>query len=389
VGGLVLLGLFNVALVGGAIGLAVAVVRRRGVAPRTVAWLVAASAYEILLGAANVRTQVFGFPLFVGVLALLIADAREPSSRVFLVVPLLVLWANLHGSVVVAVCLVLLRAAVGLKESALRARSLVLAAAAVVAAVVTPYGLGIVGYYQHTLLNPSFAQLVTEWRPMSLSIATAPVMVVAAGAVWLTARHTRRLGLFAVIAELALVALAFLAVRNAVWLGFGSLMLLGPALEAEIGSREASNERLNTIFAFAGAAFLAISVLAVASRGAEALTKAFPTAAGDAVAQAANSDPSARVFADERFADWLMFEHPELVGRLAYDVRFEQLTPKQLLSTVEWKIQLTDHWRAAARGARVIVVALPKGKRVQHALLRDRRLRRSYVDRRLAVFVRG
>jgi hypothetical protein len=363
--------------------------RRTGVAARTVAWLVAACAFEILLGAANVRTQVFAFPLFVGLLALLLADVRRPSGRVFLVLPLLLLWANLHGSVLVAAGVVLLRVAVGLRDPALRARSLALGVGAVVASLATPYGVAIGGYYQHSLLNPSFGQFVTEWRPMSLSVATAPVMLLAAAAVWLTARHTRRLGLFAVLAELALVALAFMAVRNAVWLGFGSLMLLGPALEAEIGSSKFSSRRVNAAFAKAGSAFLVIAIAAVASRGTAALTKAFPTTAGDAVASAAAGDPSVRVYADERFADWLMFQHPSLVGHLAYDVRFEQLTPKQLLSTVEWKIQVTDHWRAAARGARVIVVALPKGKQLQSVLLKDRGLQPTYSDSRLAVFVRG
>jgi hypothetical protein len=387
-GGLVLLGFSTVALFAGALAGAVVFVRRTDVGVRTVAWLVAASAYAILIGSANVRTQVLVYPLFVGLLALLLNDVRQPSRRVFLALPLLVLWGNLHGSVSLAAALVLLRAVVGLRDRALRVRSVALALGAAVASVATPYGLAIGGYYEHTLLNPTFRLFVTEWRPVSASIVMAPVMLLAAGALWLTARHTRRLGLFAVLAQLALIALAFVAVRNIVWLGFGTLMLIGPALEAEFGGRGRSNGRINTILGVAGSVFLVVTIAAVGSRGTAGLTRAFPAAAGNAVAGAVAADPSARVYSDERFSDWLMFQHPSLVGRLAYDIRFEQLTQKQLVAITNWKIQLTDHWRAAARGARVIVVALPGGESLERTLRRDSALRERYTDTRLAVFVR-
>jgi hypothetical protein len=55
---------------------------------------------------------------------------------------------------------------------------------------------------------------------------------------------------------------------------------------------------------------------------------------------------------------------------------------------VQWKSQITDHWRLAARGAHVIVVALPRGRALQRTLLRDSRLRQTHADAQLAVFVR-
>ena len=64
--------------------------------------------------------------------------------KVSLLVPVVLApWANLHGSVAVAAGLVLLRAAVGLRDPALRARSLALALGGVVASVATPYGVAI------------------------------------------------------------------------------------------------------------------------------------------------------------------------------------------------------------------------------------------------------
>jgi hypothetical protein len=52
-----------------------------------------------------VRTQSFAYPLFAAFLLLLLDDARAPGRRVLLALPLLVLWANIHGSVVLGAAL--------------------------------------------------------------------------------------------------------------------------------------------------------------------------------------------------------------------------------------------------------------------------------------------
>ena len=46
-----------------------------------------------------VRAQLFSLPLFALVVLLLRAEARQPSRRIWLVVPLIALWSNLHGAV--------------------------------------------------------------------------------------------------------------------------------------------------------------------------------------------------------------------------------------------------------------------------------------------------
>ena len=48
-----------------------------------------------------VRAQLFSLVLFCVVLLLLRAEARSPSWRIWLLVPLTALWANLHGAVLV------------------------------------------------------------------------------------------------------------------------------------------------------------------------------------------------------------------------------------------------------------------------------------------------
>ncbi len=78
------------------------------------------------------RAQTFALPLFALLVWMLARDARAPDRRVLWVIPLLVLWANLHGSVLLASVLVLLRCAIGagVAMRARRARDLLHAARA-------------------------------------------------------------------------------------------------------------------------------------------------------------------------------------------------------------------------------------------------------------------
>ena len=68
-----------------------------------------------------VRSQAFAMPLFAALVWLLARDARQADRRIWLVLPLLVVWANVHGSVLLGCGLVLLRCAVA-AAIALRAR---------------------------------------------------------------------------------------------------------------------------------------------------------------------------------------------------------------------------------------------------------------------------
>jgi hypothetical protein len=82
----------------------------------------------------------------------------------------------------------------------------------------------------------------------------------------------------------------------------------------------------------------------------------YPVALDHAVGRALASHPGARVFADVRYSDWLLWRRPELAGRLAFDARYELLTAGQLRTIERFNHQIGDNWRAAARGYRVIVV---------------------------------
>lgn len=387
-GGLVLLALAQVLLVTGAVSGAISIARRSGASARTITWLLVVTLYPILLGAGNVRTQMFVLPLFVAVLALLVSDARSSSGRVFLALPIVVLWANLHGSVVIAAGLVLLRGVVGLFEGKDRVRYGLLSVGAVLAPAVTPYGVGIVHYYKTTLLNPAFRQIIPEWGSPTPSLLNIPIYVLVGVAIWLLARHVKETGRFALLAELALIALSLAAVRSVVWLGLGSIVLLAPALDAELRGKELSVERINRAVGVLGCVFLTTMLLGVLSQGNTGLAQSYPLRAGDVVARAAAARPNVRVYSNERFADWLLYEHPALAGRVDFDARFELLSSPQLQEIFDWTNQIGDHWRQAAASSGVIVLDMSDEQSIEHSLRHDSSLREAYVDRQIAVFVR-
>src|SRR5439155_16806218 len=108
------------------------------------------------------------------------------------------------------------------------------------------------------------------------------------------------------------------------------------------------------------AAFTVVGIAGAARPSAYADT--YPASAATAVARAAAAVPTAQIFANERYADWLLMTKPELRGRVAYDIRFELLSRKQLESIVAWHSQGAG-WSAAAVGARLVVLALPTERR--------------------------
>ena len=97
-------------------------------------------------------------------------------------------------------------------------------------------------------------------------------------------------------------------------------------------------------------------------------TRDFPPAASNAVARIADRNPGLRIFANERYADWLLLDHPELRGRIAFDGRFELLTAKQLKQIVEFRLRIEGS-RSVTRGYGLLVLDPTSEKKVAKGLL--------------------
>jgi hypothetical protein len=206
------------------------------------------------------------------------------------------------------------------------------------------------------LFNSSFGRFVTEWNPSTLQ--DQPIFYCfALAAIWLVARRGSATPAFAqvVVAASALAGMA--AVRNIVWFGLAALAILPRALD-ELWQPEPAPRRraLNAGVALAAAAVLATSLAVALARSDAWYTHAYPQVAATRVADAAAADPALRVFANERYADWLLFEHPELAGRIAYDARFELLSGRQLRAIADFRSQRGLAWRRAAKGYGLLVL---------------------------------
>ena len=74
-----------------------------------------------------------------------------------------------------------------------------------------------------------------------------------------------------------------------------------------------------------------------------------------AAVREATRDPSARVWATDGTADWLLWRIPDLRGRLAYDVRFELYDQATLDDIVAYG-RRAPGWERVVDGYDVVVV---------------------------------
>jgi hypothetical protein len=391
--------LVHVALLAGAMAAALVAARRRGGSARSVG-LVAAPALVVILMSAQMRAQSLAYPLFVALVWLLIADGRATSRRVFLVVPILVLWANVHGSVVLGAALTTLYGillavgavrenAGGVSSTRLR-RGVALAVAPSLCVFASPYGSSLFHYYGSTAFNSSFGRVVSEWQHSWPSLLTLPFYVLAIACAWSVLKDRRALGTFEQIALLLLFASGVAALRNMVWFSFFALIVLPFPVARRLGETRGKESRLvKTALAAAAIAAVSVAGAAAASRTDSWLSSSvYPVAAADAVGAAAAADPTARIYSDVRFADWLLWTRPELAGRIAYDARFELLSSTELDRLYRLQNRLTPNWTAALADHRIVVLPRGQGAAAARALTNRDGARAIYRDRSVVVLLR-
>jgi hypothetical protein len=365
-GGMPLLALAHVAMATTVSAIAVTVARRGG-APQGAVLAVALVAFVPLsFVLATIRTQVYGAVAFAIVLALLVGDARRPSARVWAVLPVLAVWTNLHGSVLLGAALVALRGLTIVAFERDRARRGVgLAAGAAVALMASPYVLHLPAYYRHTAFNPLFAKFVAEWGPAKPGVATAPFYLLLLACAWAYGRRPRGVTTFEWLL-LAVTGVAGMAtIRNAGWFALAAIMVL-PVTFASARHEEREG---GLLVALVPVALFAALAVAAALRMDGWVREEYPAGPGRAVERIVLREPGARVFADVRYADWLLWRDPGLAGRVAFDARYELLSDDQIRSIRRFNTQQRPDWQRAAAGYRVVVVREDRHGPIARALL--------------------
>ena len=377
-GGLALVAVAHAVVTGGAYLSALVAARRLGGSPRAVLFVLPACFWLLIFGSWQARTQSFAYLPFVAVLYLLVADSRRPSPHVYLVLPLLAVWANLHGSVVLGSVLVVVRG--------VTRRSPPLIVLPPLALLASPYGLDLVDYYRKTLFNPAFGAMVNAWQAPTIGVTTLPFFALLVLIAWLVGRHRRVLNGFEQLAVLVTSIAGLTAQRSIVWFALTALMLLPALLTAELGpepGRPRPVLRLNAALAAASLVILGALLTTTLARPDSDFEHAYPA---EAAAVAARSD--GRVLANAKYADWLLWRDPRLAGRIAYDARLELLSRARIVQIYDFGLPFGGSWRATSRGYDVLVLDRGDDRYAIRGLLAEPASRLAYEHAGLVVVTR-
>ena len=254
-GGLGLALLFHAVMVSAALGVTMIASRVRGASVRMT--LVAT---VVCLAVApwswQLRAQSIALPLFAVTLALTATDHRLAKRRTLLVFPLLVLWANVHGSVVLGAALVSLAGLVTFAGRRVRGldprpadwggRSSTSSCPGP-APSPRPTGPAWSGYYRTILVDSPVSRYITEWRAPSPHGYQLVFFAVAAATVAIAVWQRRRLAVYDLAVLAITLAGALRSVRAVVWFALALALLLplaldgitGPPPEAQVHRRAA------------------------------------------------------------------------------------------------------------------------------------------------------
>jgi hypothetical protein len=370
--------------------LAMIVARRLGASLRSAALLVPIGFLAAPWGW-DVRAQSLAYAPFVLVLGLLATSERSTSRRILLVLPVLALWANLHGSVLVGVALAVSWALITVvrpgRTTSERVTATVVGVGAPLLIFASPYGWSLAGYYRRLLIDPPFSSLILEWKRTTFEVSTVLFWSLLMAAMVLAARRWRSFSLFELITLVLLAALAIDAVRNIVWFGLAAALLLPRAVDNAIPSlgrrREGPHDwRLVQT----SAAVLLICAVVAGSTFSERYRRFWPVAPAAQVATLVERNSNVRVYAGERLADWLLWEIPSMKGRVAYDARVELLTRSQVERIVRFQSGLLVADSPAAHYP--IIVLSPNDTEAIDTLVQNERFRIIGSDERAVVLVR-
>ena len=311
----------------------------------------------------GVRPQMFALVLFALVFAAI--EQEVPPRKLVLTIPWLVLWANVHGSVLFGAALVGLRALVSGLAALQQRRTREFAGFAgvgVLAAVsplASPYAAQLPSYFISVwrLQDPERQLPILEWAPLTWSNGWLFFVAVGVVLVLLALRRNEANRFAAAVLVLTALA-AWRANRNVQFFGLAFAAYV-PALLFPYLPRVSL--RVTQICAV-------LSLALVVTFGARAalvsdLESDLPTAALPALHQALLDDPVASAVISDRFADWALWHEPLLQGRLAFDVRFELLSDDDARQVAQF-FDARPGWQALYPDAHIVLVS----KRLHHAL---------------------
>jgi hypothetical protein len=321
VGGMTLVSLAYALVIGLAVLPLLLGSRRRRIWEVLIVW-----AFLLPLIVAVVDPRAAGFSLLCLSLLIVLVDGERRRWRVWLIPPLVALWANLHAAFLVGLLFFALVVVGALIDERLGRRAesfgirFLLLGIALPAMLVTPLALGIFDYLGALSGNPLLPTLTFEWDPT----VEHPLLLLVVVAFAAFAAHLLRLApaprpLEPLLVAVAFSLLALTATRQLLWLGpvaFYLVRRVGPPGEIAVS-------RWWSVPTLAGSGVLLVAwVLAVGPPPNE------PKLATDLAEHVAADPVPGRVAAPAGTGSYLLWRAP--AQRVTIDGRFENYSPREL-----------------------------------------------------------
>jgi hypothetical protein len=408
VGGWTGLVVLRAVLVGLLFTVVLAICLRAGLSRRVAAWLTLA-AFLVSAVALALRPQLFGMLLF-AIVVYLVVDRRVHPNRLWLVVPIVVIWANLHGSFFLGPLVVGLAWIADVHDRVPGARGTVaIALVAALAASLNPSGAAVWLYAAGVTTNPLISARITEWQPTSVLSVSGILFfgsaLVVAGIAAHGARRGRRVPWPALVWLAVFFGIGIYATRGVAWWPIAAVAVIAPILASDgaavpgaapapargtPGRRELPR-RPN--LAIAGALVLGAIALLPLWRPLDAGLAAPMGVVGFAPsgisgALRTTATPGDRLLNPQPWGSWFELAFPQLP--VAIDSRIE-VFPARVWDDYETVSTAGPGWATILDGWGVtMIVATPsQDAALVGALSADRGWRRAYSDADGLLFVRS
>jgi hypothetical protein len=393
------LAMLRAVLVGLTFGFVLVACRRLGAGDRTAA-LLTLGAFVVSSFTLALRPQLFGIAIFAAIL-LLTTYRRDRPRLLWLAVPLILVWANMHGSFVLGIGLLGL---VWIGDVADRVpgrpRHLALgvAGASAVAATVNPLGLELWRYAVGIATSPTITNRITEWQPPELrsgegALFYGSALVVAT----VLARRSRPTPWPALLMLAAFFLIGVLAVRGLAWWPLIAAVTLAGLVGGAAARADAARSE-PVLFRRVNAAIAVVLVLVgigllpawrPLDRGLGTPAALVGIAPPGITAKLRDlAGPSDRLFAPQPWGSW--FEYAIPATPVFVDSRIE-LFKSAIWDEYDAVVDGIEGWRdiLARRGVTMIVAVDGIGRLPLAARLRaDAGWNEAYKDQDGSIFVR-
>jgi hypothetical protein len=207
------------------------------------------------------------------------------------------------------------------------------------------------------------------------NLAELPLLAILVATAALVLRNSlrhRSVRLDLVLLAVLTVAMGFQAIRQEMWAVLTLAALAAEASRSQSGGEATAPRLLRHSLITAGVVLAGFAAALNWTQPPPGFEKALPRDAVTAAARVLAQDPSATLLGDPAVT-LLLWRHPELSGRVAFDIRYEVFSETQLYSYIDFVRADAPAWQALARNYDVLLVTKEDSSRLTRSVAGSRR----------------